>query len=87
MELPNSWEFVICSFSPSIIQGLGYTAAKAQLMTVPPFAVGFVVAMISAFISDRYRCRGLIVIVSSLFCVIGFAMFLGMPTDSSNIQF
>lgn len=30
------------SFSPSIVQGLGYTATRAQLMTVPPFAVSFV---------------------------------------------
>ncbi|KAF9445153.1 MFS general substrate transporter [Macrolepiota fuliginosa MF-IS2] len=64
-------------FAPSIIQGLGYTAARAQLMTVPPFAVAFVTATISAYISDRYRCRGLILIISSLMCVIGFAMFLG----------
>ncbi|KAJ3910154.1 major facilitator superfamily domain-containing protein [Lentinula edodes] len=77
--------YSLAYFAPSIIQGLGYTAAKAQLMTVPPFAVGFVVAMISAFISDRYQCRGLIVIVSSLFCVIGFAMFLG--SRSHHIQY
>jgi len=65
------------SFAPSIIQGLGFTAAKAQLMSVPPFAVAFVVAIISAYISDRFQCRGIVSIVSSLFCVIGFAMFLG----------
>lgn len=29
------------SFTPSIVQGLGYTAARAQLMSVPPFAVAF----------------------------------------------
>lgn len=46
-------------------------------MSVPPFAVGFVVAMISSWLSDRYRCRGIVVIISSIFCVIGFAMFLG----------
>lgn len=75
-ELKDSW--IHHSFTPSIIVGLGYTAAKAQLMSVPPFAVAFVVAMISAYVSDRYRCRGLIVIISSVFCVIGFGMFLGM---------
>ena len=30
------------SFTPSIVQGLGYTASRAQLMSVPPFAVAFV---------------------------------------------
>ncbi|KAJ3507119.1 hypothetical protein NLJ89_g6486 [Agrocybe chaxingu] len=28
-------------FAPSIVQGLGYTASRAQLMSVPPFAVAF----------------------------------------------
>ncbi|KAE9395528.1 MFS general substrate transporter [Gymnopus androsaceus JB14] len=77
--------YSLAYFTPSIIVGLGYTAAKAQLMSVPPFAVAFVVAMISAYVSDRYRCRGLIVIISSVFCVIGFGMFLG--SKSHHVQY
>jgi sugar phosphate permease len=77
--------YSLAYFSPSIIQGLGYTAAKAQLMSVPPFAVAFVVSMISAYVSDRYRCRGIVVIVSSIACVIGFAMFLG--SKSHHVQY
>ncbi|KAF5364845.1 hypothetical protein D9757_011276 [Collybiopsis confluens] len=72
-------------FSPSIIQGLGYTAARAQLMSVPPFAAAFALAMICAYISDRYRCRGIIMIASSILCVIGFAMFLG--SKSHRVQY
>lgn len=30
------------SFAPSIVQSLGFTASRAQLMSVPPFAVAFV---------------------------------------------
>lgn len=30
-----------CSFTPSIVQGLGFTAERAQLMSVPPFVVAF----------------------------------------------
>ncbi|KAJ3899635.1 major facilitator superfamily domain-containing protein [Lentinula edodes] len=70
-------------FSPSIIQSLGYTAANAQLMSVPPFAVACVVSVIASFISDRYRCRGIVSIVSVIFCAIGFAMFLVAPTGSA----
>ncbi|KAF5349217.1 hypothetical protein D9756_009501 [Leucocoprinus leucothites] len=77
--------FGLAYFAPSIVQGLGYTASRAQLMTVPPFAVAFVTATISAWISDRYRCRGLILILSSLMCVIGFAMFLG--STKHNVQY
>ncbi|KAJ3930020.1 MAG: major facilitator superfamily domain-containing protein [Lentinula lateritia] len=72
-------------FSPSIIQSLGYTAANAQLMSVPPFAVACVVSVIASFISDRYRCRGIVSIVSVIFCAIGFAMFLG--SKSTHVQY
>ncbi|KAH9482229.1 putative transporter [Psilocybe cubensis] len=69
--------FGLAYFAPSIVQGLGYTANRAQLMTVPPFAVAFGLAMVGAYVSDRYRCRGYITMFGSLLCVIGFAMFLG----------
>ncbi|KAJ3718070.1 major facilitator superfamily domain-containing protein [Lentinula guzmanii] len=77
--------FGLAYFSPSIIQGLGYTAADAQLMSVPPYAVACVVALVASFISDRYRCRGIVCIVSVLFCAIGFAMFLG--SQSKRVQY
>ncbi|KAG9217884.1 hypothetical protein CCMSSC00406_0005254 [Pleurotus cornucopiae] len=69
-------------FAPSIIVGLGYTASTAQLMSVPPFVAAFVVAILFAFISDHYKCRGLVTIVTSIFCTIGFAMFLGSERHS-----
>ncbi|KAF8957377.1 major facilitator superfamily domain-containing protein [Flammula alnicola] len=72
-------------FTPSIVQGLGFTASRAQLMSVPPFATAFVVAMIGAYISDRYRCRGFVSTFSCILCVIGFSMFL--VSKKHNIQY
>ncbi|KAL1713440.1 major facilitator superfamily domain-containing protein [Schizophyllum commune] len=69
-------------FAPSIVQGLGYAGADAQLMTVPPFAAAFVFSLVCAFVSDHYRCRGYITIISSILCVIGFSMFLSSPHQS-----
>jgi len=63
-------------FTPSIVQGLGYTAARTQLFSVPPFAVAFVVTMISAYLSDKYHCRGLVSMFCGVLCIIGFAMYL-----------
>ncbi|KAF5335333.1 hypothetical protein D9611_011736 [Ephemerocybe angulata] len=72
-------------FAPSIVQGLGYTASKAQLMTVPPFAAAFVVALLGAYVSDRYRCRGPVAIFACLLCTIGFSMFL--VSERHTIQY
>ncbi|KAJ6457051.1 major facilitator superfamily domain-containing protein [Mycena vitilis] len=77
--------YSLAYFTPSIVQSLGYTAAKAQLMSVPPFSVAFVLTMITAYISDRHQCRGAITIFSSVLCIVGFAMFLG--STSTRVQY
>lgn len=41
------------SFSPSIVQELGYTAARAQLMSVPPFAAAFAGSSLTVMIPRR----------------------------------
>ncbi|KAF5327673.1 hypothetical protein D9619_005010 [Psilocybe cf. subviscida] len=77
--------FGMAYFTPSIVQGLGFTSSRAQLMSVPPFATAFAVAMISSYISDHYHCRGLVSMFSCLLCIIGFAMFL--VSKNHHIQY
>jgi len=77
--------YSLAYFTPSIVQSLGYTAAKAQLMSVPPFSVAFVLSMILAWISDRYQCRGWVTVFSAVLCTVGFAMFLG--STNHHVQY
>ncbi|KAG9236270.1 MFS nicotinic acid transporter-like protein [Amylocarpus encephaloides] len=64
-------------FLPSIIKDLGYTSTRAQLLSVPPYAIAAVVTILIGFIADRTRQRGLCNIVMSCFGIVGFAMLLG----------
>lgn len=96
-ELPHVWIlalvlfcdgtvlYSLAYFAPSIVAQLGYSNASAQLMTVPPFAVAFVVSMVLAYISDHLRCRGITTIFSSILAVIGFAMYL--VSYDRNVQY
>ncbi len=72
-------------FIPTIIKGLGYSSVRAQLLTVPPYAVAAVVTILVGFIADRTRQRGLCNMVSSLFGITGFAMLLGKPITCSTL--
>ncbi|KAN0077099.1 Major facilitator superfamily domain containing protein [Tylopilus felleus] len=72
-------------FEPTIVAGLGYAGNEAQLMSVPPFVTAFVCSMISAFVSDRYHCRGWTAIFFSILEVIGFAMFYA--SDSPHVRY
>lgn len=44
-------------FSPTIVAGLGYEGLDAQLFTVPPYAIAFVVTVTVAWLSDKYEMR------------------------------
>jgi len=66
----------IAYFEPIIVQGLGFTGNRAQLMSAPPFAAAFVFSLSSALISDRYGRRGLMTIFFSLWSIIGYSIFL-----------
>ncbi|KAF8858367.1 putative MFS transporter [Acephala macrosclerotiorum] len=46
-------------FTPSITAGLGYKNLLAQFMTVPPYAVVYVVTLLVSFSTDRFNARGL----------------------------
>ncbi|KAI1496842.1 major facilitator superfamily domain-containing protein [Biscogniauxia marginata] len=45
-------------FTPSIVSGLGYHDLEAQLMTVPPWAVAYVISIINSWSGDRFNARG-----------------------------
>ncbi|KAJ4998117.1 putative transporter [Colletotrichum sp. SAR 10_66] len=60
------------TFLPTIINGLGtWTVAQVQLLTVPCYALGVVVYMTAAFLSDRKQLRGLFCVIFGSVSVIG----------------
>ncbi|PPQ69365.1 hypothetical protein CVT26_002520 [Gymnopilus dilepis] len=63
-------------FLPSIVNQLGFSATKTQLLSVGPFAAGFFVSLIAAFWSDQYNSRGIPAALLSTLAIAGFAMYL-----------
>ncbi|KAI0717497.1 MFS general substrate transporter [Cerioporus squamosus] len=70
------------SFLPSIVAGLGYEGSKAQLMVVPPFAVGAMFSFLASFISDRYGCRGPTTAICAAVATVGFTIYLASGQNS-----
>ncbi|RHZ48335.1 uncharacterized protein CDV56_103866 [Aspergillus thermomutatus] len=74
-----SWTAVFDAFKdfkPTIIKELGYSAAKAQLLTVPPYALGFIMTITVAILSERTRRRAPFIIGSTAFACIGYILLL-----------
>ncbi|KAG9111193.1 hypothetical protein FRC07_008083 [Ceratobasidium sp. 392] len=64
-------------FIPQIIKDLGYTAAKAQLMSTPPYCLAMFVAYFAATASDKVGRRAPFVMGLQLVSITGYAMIRG----------
>ncbi|KAK8867667.1 major facilitator superfamily domain-containing protein [Apiospora arundinis] len=86
MSLPL---YTLSLFLPTIISSLGYTAAKAQLLTVPPYAFAFFTTIALAILSERTGQRALFIAGSSLFGAVGYAILLGNthPRDRPGLSY
>ncbi|PGH10725.1 hypothetical protein AJ79_05316 [Helicocarpus griseus UAMH5409] len=73
MSLPL---YTLSLFLPTIIKDLGYAAAQAQLMTVPPYAVAFVLTISFAVFSERTHRRAPYIIGSTSIAVVGYIILL-----------
>ncbi|KAH8703430.1 putative MFS transporter [Talaromyces proteolyticus] len=71
-------------FIPTIIKELGYSSTRAQLLTVPPYAVAAILTITIGYIGDRTRARGLCNIGISVIGIVGFCMLLGAKTAGTR---
>lgn len=68
--------FGLAYFTPSIVRAMGYSPIRTQLMSVPPFAAAVFMTLITAYFSDKYNARGIAMLVTYAFALVGSIMFL-----------
>lgn len=91
------WEFgllILCNnatvysfayFLPIILRdGFGYTLIKTYALILPPYVFGAVCMFLAAWIGDKYRFRGPIVIFNSTICVVGMCMMAWLKSPGSR---
>ncbi|KAH9074144.1 MFS general substrate transporter [Lactarius deliciosus] len=76
----------ISAFLPTIIKTFGYTSARAQLLTVPPYAMTAVVITIASWCSDRLLTRGPFIMVTSAIGGIGYVLLLTVA-HNNHVQY
>lgn len=75
------------TFLPTIINALGYSGIHTQLLTIPCYACGAVVYLVTAFFSDRVGQRGPFAVAGCLTACIGYAILLGTPRYGAGAQY
>lgn len=76
----------ISGFLPTIISSLGYSNADAQLYSVPPYACAAVFMILTSFLSDRFRCRGLFVCGVMMVSCMGWIILLAV-VDNQHARY
>ncbi|KAF1810641.1 MFS general substrate transporter [Eremomyces bilateralis CBS 781.70] len=71
-------------FTPSIIKDMGYTSSAAQIRSIPPWIVAFVVSLGTALVTDRLRHRYSFTIFGLMLCIIGYGILL-VPYGSTSV--
>ncbi|KAJ9160948.1 High-affinity nicotinic acid transporter [Coniochaeta hoffmannii] len=74
-------------FLPTIIVKLNYTANDAQLMTVPPYAIAACMTLATAFVSDRLKVRGIIMLFTMPIAIIGYAVIANIHDGHPKVKY
>ncbi|RSM15177.1 hypothetical protein CDV31_005111 [Fusarium ambrosium] len=69
---------------PSILKGMGYTSSHAQLMTIPPYAVGAISAYVFAIFADKYSWRYPFILGPQCCLVTAFIILFAKSGDVEN---
>ena len=82
----------ISLFVPTIVTGLGYQGLKAQLFTVPPYAIGFLVTVSVAWQSEKRGMRAYgacisLLIAGTSFLLQGLCSLLLSPDSMAMLEF
>ncbi|KAG9495425.1 hypothetical protein J7337_013671 [Fusarium musae] len=86
MSLPL---YTLSLFLPTIIKDLGYKAAVAQLLTIPPYAVAFVTTLGAAIASEKLAKRAVFIAGSAGIAAIGYIILLANtnPTARPGVSY
>jgi MFS family permease len=63
-------------FTPTILKQLGWTSVRAQVMSIPIYLVATVIALVTAYVSDRLRHRFAFTICGCLIATVGYVILI-----------
>ena len=64
--------YALSLFIPTIVNELGFSAANAQLLSIPPFFAGCITTIVVGVYSDIRKVRGPFIIAGAFVSLVGF---------------
>ncbi|PNY23956.1 Uncharacterized protein TCAP_06103 [Tolypocladium capitatum] len=81
--------YTLSLFLPTVIKDLGYAAAEAQLLTIPPYALAFLTTLLVSTYSERLQRRAVFIAGSSAVAAVGYILLLANtdPTQRPVVSY
>ncbi|KIY00065.1 uncharacterized protein Z520_03750 [Fonsecaea multimorphosa CBS 102226] len=74
-------------YTATIVTGLGYKSLEAQLLTIPPWVVGYLCALLYSFLADRFNARGYFISFGSILGGLGWLISGCLPAHSYTARY
>lgn len=74
-------------FTPTILRQLGWTAIRAQIMSIPIFIFATVCALSCAMASDKLKHRFGFIILGCLITTVGYVILLNMHRVTVGVRY
>ena len=75
--------YTLSLFLPTIITELGFSAAQAQLLTIPPYAIATGLTITVAVLSERTRMRAPFILAPACLAIAGYIVLMSVPSTTS----
>ncbi|KAL4945883.1 hypothetical protein BDV06DRAFT_229740 [Aspergillus oleicola] len=72
--------YAVSFFTPTILEQLGWTSIRAQVMSIPIYAVAMVITLSTAFLSDYLKHRYAFTLAGCLIATTGYILLLCQAT-------
>jgi MFS family permease len=73
--------YCISLFLPTIVKSLGYKDGTAQLMSAPPYIAACFCCILSGYLADKFKSRGVFIIGFNSLAVVGTIMLAASHND------
>ncbi|PVH99822.1 MFS general substrate transporter [Periconia macrospinosa] len=74
-------------FLPTILAGIGYTANAAQLWSAIPYSVAACATLAVAFLSDRLKFRGCLMLCTIPMAIVGYAVIANIGDGHPRVKY
>jgi MFS family permease len=74
-------------FTPTILRQLGWTAIRAQVMSIPIFVVATILALTAAILSDKAKHRFFFIIGGCMVATTGYSILLAMHEVAVGVRY